>query len=184
MKQFTPREQSILIVSTIIISVYLFYSVLYRPWITMLDGYNQEKEKDRRILTKNSKVILKAEGITKTYDQYFNLFQQKKSDEEQMSGIISQLEAIATEMHLRFSEIKPRKVKKAEFYNIFSVSLAMEGNFPTVVEFIYRLQTQPYLFNVEEIHLEKNVPQDNSLQAGLVISRKLISENILLRKSN
>ena len=177
MKQFTQREQSILVVSIIIISMYLFYSVLYRPWTAMLDGYAQEKEKDRRILTKNSKVILHAERITKIYDKYFDLFQQKKSDEEQMSGIISQLEAIATEMHLHFSEIKPRKVKKAEFYNIFSVSLAMEGNFPTIVEFIYKLQTPPYLFNVEEIRLEKNLPQDNSLQAGLVISRKLISEN-------
>lgn len=177
MKQFSQREQSILVVSIIIISVYLFYSVLYRPWMTMLDGYDQEKEKDRRILTKNSKVILQAEGITKIYDKYFNLFQQKKSDEEQMSGIISQLEAIATEMHLHFSEIKPRKVKKAEFYNIFSVSLTMEGNFPAIVEFIYKLQTQPYLFNIEEIHLEKNLPQDNSLQTSLVISRKLISEN-------
>ena len=174
MRQFTQREHHILTLSIIAVSLYFFYNIVYKPWRQMLDGYNQEKEKDRRILAKNSKLILQAEGIKDVYEKYFNLFQQKRSEEEQMSTIISQLEAIATEMRLHFSEIKPRKVKKSEFCNIFSVSLAMEGSFPTIVEFLYKLQTQSNLFNIEEIHLEKNLPQDNSLQASLVISRKLI----------
>ncbi len=176
MKHFRQREKIIAIISIIVMSLYLVYNSVYRPWRGMLEVYDQENEKDQRILAKNSKLILQAKSITDVYDQYFDLFQQKRSEAEQMSTIISQLEAIAAEMHLHFSEIKPRQVKKSEFCNIFSVSLAMEGNFPKIVEFLYKLQTQPHLFNVEEIHLEKNLPQDNFLQASLVISRKLISE--------
>ena len=174
MRQFTQREQRILTLSIIAVFTYLLYNTLYKPWRQTIDGYNQEKGKDRRILAKDLKLILQAEGIKDVYEKYSNLFQQKGSDEEQMSTFISQLEDIAAEMRLRFSEIKPSKVKRSQFCNVFSVRLAMEGNSSKIAEFLYKLQTQPQLFNVEEIRLEKNLPQDNLLQASLVISRKLI----------
>ena len=176
MKQLSSREKSILIVSFLMISFYLAFNVLYKPLKEISEHSNQEKEKDKRILFKNFKIIHRAEQVSPVYDRYFNLFQQMKTDEEQMSTIISQLESIATEMNFHFSEVKPRKVKKVDFYNIFSVSLAMEGDFPMIMKFFYMLQVQSNFFGVEEIHIRKNLPQDNNLQVSCVITRKLIPQ--------
>ena len=125
-------------------------------------------------IQKNLKVIQKAKSYEAKYQSLMENFQQKGSDEQMMSAILSEIESVATDAKIRITDLKPQKVKKMGSYNNFSVSLVLDGQLTPIMDFIYTLQNQPHLFSVEELRLDKKSPNTQDLKGYFVLSRSLI----------
>ena len=176
MRPLTNREQKFLFLTFTLALICFFYFFIWKSFRARLEDLNTAAQKENRRLRWNLQIIEESNSVSKKYKNYLEFFLQHNSAEEQMSAIISDLEAIAQKKNLHFSEIKPAKVKNAKFYNIFSISLTMDGNFSQITEFIYAIQNQPYFFSIDELHLEKKSPEDIILQMRMVLSRKLMPE--------
>ncbi len=176
MRPLSIREKQILVVCLGTILVYFFYNLGYKHLKDLSGDIRQEAIANEKLLKKNLRVIQRWKTLSPEYESYFQMFQQKAGEGEEMSAIISQIESIANQLNIRLSEIKPRKVKNADFYNVFPVNLTLECNLQQISEILYILQTPPYLFDIEEFHLEKRSSQELLLQARLVVSRTLIPD--------
>jgi Tfp pilus assembly protein PilO len=133
-----------------------------------------EIAKNKRRLQKNYRIIRKGKRFQKQYGDTLTRFKQKQSDEEIMSGILSEIESTARTLDMRISDMKPQRVKKQEYYNIFSVNLAINGQLDEILHFLYLLQNPPHLFNIDELRIEKSSPRAKSLHSRMVFSRILI----------
>lgn len=177
MRSFSEREKLIGQMCGIVLLGCLFYYAVGRPLKRIQTDLKEKIDLDERLLKKNIDTIETSYLIPKGYNEYLDLFSQKKSDGQEMSRIILEIEAAASQMNVRLSEIQPHKIQKKDFYNVFSVTLLMEGHLSQITQFIYLLQNRPYLLEVNELRLERESAADPSLQVHMVLSRRLIVKN-------
>jgi Tfp pilus assembly protein PilO len=173
-RSFSSREKSIFILLVAVFSAHLFYNGLLKPIRGRGISLQQKWTSAQRELKKNLSLIRESPAIEREYADYAAYFLQTQEDEEQMSRLLSHLEAAASQSNVRLGEVKPQRITIRDFYNDFSVHVTMEEEWLTVMRFLYVLQNPPYFFAVTEMRLEKSPPPKTSLKCYLVLGRTLI----------
>ena len=116
-------------------------------------------------------MIQKAKSYEEKYKSLLESFQQQGSDEQMMSVILTEIESAAAQVKIRIADMKPQKARKIGTYNNFLVSITLDGELTSIMDFIYSLQNQPHLFAVDELRLEKKSPNTRDLKGYFVLSR-------------
>ncbi len=174
-KRLTKREQ---IISVILVFVVLFYGGwqgLVKPLEEKIKSIDDKIEKRKKFLNENMKVVKKGKKREEQYNYYVSKFKQTQSKEQVMSSILSEIEGVARSLNLRISDLKPQKVQENVYYNRFSVSLTIDSELSEIVHFIYELQNQTHLFNVDEVRIDKGARRNTStIKTNLVLSKIFI----------
>jgi len=174
MRKMTKREQKILMICGVLFVTYVSYNLIWKSFRIKSEIVSQKIRKGEKRLKKNLEIMRHQKVVLEEYSEYVNTFKQEMTDEEQMSSIIAQLEAMTQKHKLPFSEMKPQKVNTVDFYKVFPVSLKMDGNLDQINRFLYDLQKEPYFFHVDKLRLEKKSRQKSFLNVSLVLSKLLL----------
>ena len=176
-RRFTIREQKIVLIFLLAIIGNGSYYGLIRPLNEKIASLDTEIAKKKKKLKNNLGVIKKSQGVDKEYATLIEQFQQTKSNEQVMSAIIAEIEGVAGELQLQISDLKPKRVKREDTNNRFSVSLDIDSQFVDIIQFLHKLQSQPHYFAVEEAHFDNSFRGKNtSMKIQLVLSKVLIQE--------
>ncbi len=173
-KRLSPREIKIFILTLIVLAVYLGFRFLVEPMKENTASLQSQITLNEKRLQKNLNIIRQKEQVGKEYEKYSSLLKQKSSDEQEMTSILSEIESAANILGLRLADMKPKKTKRVDFYNYFSVSLAVDGNLETITHFLYILQNAPYFLNADEVYFEKSSARTSDIRCRLSLSRVLI----------
>ncbi len=174
MKKLTGREQQIFIVAAVLLLVYAGYGVVYRSAKEKFSALDEQIEAKNFRLEKNQRILNKQKNIERVYQQLIQDNRQTRPDEQEMTGILAEIEAVANEIALPISDMKPQKVRKEDFYNKFSVNLTMEGDLTPILHIVYLLENKPHLFDIDEIRLEKSSAGSGKMKCLLTMSRILV----------
>ena len=174
MRTLTNRENKILVVCLILILGFIGYRGVFKSF--------QEKDADldariqslELLLKKNLEVLGREEHLNQAYEDFSQGKKQTRSKEQEMTMILSQIESIAKEMNMQVSDMKPQKVKESQFFNQFTVSLALEGELIPILHFIYLLEDQPHNFIIDEMRIERSFGRTAGIRCRLKISRILL----------
>jgi len=175
----SSREQGIMAVCFSVIFAFGLYRGVYIPIKDTRESLQQQIQLTQRRLLKTSRIISKSRNMEQAYVKILENFRQGASDEKVMSSILSQIESVAGELNIRIGDMKPKKVKKIDFYNNFSVSISMEADLRNIVAFIHKLEHAPHMFHVDELRLDKDNPRVSVLRCRLDLSKVLIPQVIV-----
>lgn len=175
MPRLNSSEKRLFIICLILAGTGFFIRIAANPLKEMFTNPDKKIVESRKRLRKNLRTIRENNMVLARYNAYVKDFGQKMTDEQEMSAMISELEGVAEETDILFSEIKSRRVNKVDFYKVFSVSLKMNGNLEQIVHLLYLLQSKPHLFRVDELRLNKQSRRTSLLKARLILSRTVIN---------
>lgn len=172
MRQLSKREKGIFVICVLMVLAYFLYQGAFIPLKEKKDDLRVQIQSQKRKIQKNMQIISRGDRFESEYKRILEDYKQGQSNEESMSLILSQVELVASTLDLQISDMKPNRVKKDDFFNIFSVSLTISGDMKEISEFLYKLQTEPYLYDVEDLHFEKTTQRKNKdLRSRLVLSK-------------
>ena len=173
-RRLSPREIGIFVVCATVILIYIGYNFVFRSIRGHLESIQDKIKVSEKRLKNSLNVIRKEKAIEKEYAKYLSQFKQATSDEQEMASILSEIESVANDIGLHVSDMKPKKVRRIEFYNQFSATLTIEGDLATILHFLYTLQYTPHLFKVDELYLERGVIRTAQVKSRLILSKVLI----------
>ncbi len=170
------RERNIVIIIAGILFLLAVYSFVFAPLIEKLAFVNREIEGKELKLIKNKKILSREQPVADSYKKYEQYLKQNVSDEQTMASILSDIEAVAHEVNIQVNDMKPRKVKRVDFYNSFAVEIECEGKLQEIIKFLYKLQNPPHLLRAEKVRLEKQVVSGATLKCYLLSTKILIPQ--------
>ena len=174
-RRLSKREQKIFVLCLLTALIYVGYAKAIKPLQARIDLMDAKITKQNKKIQQNLKTIKKAAALEPTYDQYIKKFKQSGSNEQVMSSILSEIEQVARELDLRISDLKPKRVQSAETHNRFSVSLTIDSEFVDIIHFLYLIQTQPHLFDVDEVQFDKGASRrSTAVKTQLVLGKNLV----------
>jgi Tfp pilus assembly protein PilO len=173
-KTFSSREVKIFVVMMALCSTFGLYRGLYLPFYEKGELIKARILKKQKELTQQRRAVQKVKMGDSRIEELLKDFRQVDSDEKVMSAVLSEIEEVANGIGMRIADMKPRRTRATDFYNQFSVSLALDGPLADIMRFLYQLENPPHLFYVEEMSLSKISPRGAELRCQLVLSRLMI----------
>ncbi|MBF0384390.1 MAG: type 4a pilus biogenesis protein PilO [Candidatus Omnitrophica bacterium] len=173
-RKFTKREQYIAFFCALTGFVYLGYLGAYIPFKNEIEAIDAKISTAEAKFNKNRETIKEAEELEAQYKTYISKFAQTKTNEQEMSSLLEEIEEVANKLGLKISDLKPKKVQKEEYYNRFSVTLAIDSQLVDIIHFIYTLENKPYNFSIDEIRFDQATRAKSSVKSNLVLSKILI----------
>lgn len=174
MRTFSAREKGIFVICVIVVSIYGGYRFGYQALKESSATREQliaKAEKDLR----QYKGVVRQEGVvSRKLNAYRTMFVQKGSDEQEMTRMLSEVEAAAQNINMKIINMEPERSKKADLFNYFSVNVQAQGSLKKIFEFLYSLESQAYRFRIDEFRLEKYSLRADELKCQLVVSRFFI----------
>ncbi len=177
LRRFTKREQSIFVVLVLAACVCFVYYGIINPFLAKKDDLEVEIQAKEKLYHKYVRTIAQAKALEKENKALLDSFQQNDTNEQVMSQILSEIERQAGDLGLKISDLKPRRVKKETYANRFSVSLSTESSMTGMLKFLYTLQKEPHLFEVDEFSIDKGMQgQGGVVKVNLVLSKIYIPQ--------
>ena len=174
-KRLTKREQQIFIVCAATGVIFVVYAGIGKPFQEKVSSLDDETQASVSRYQKSLRTVHKAKDVNEKYNYYLSHFKQDKSNDQVMSSVVSEIRQVAEELQLHISDLKPNRVKTEEFFNRFAVSLTIDSDFPGITKFLFNLQKEPHLFEVDELYFDKGARTNvNAIKARLVLSKVLI----------
>lgn len=173
--RLTTREKIIFAVCLFLAIVFVLYKFVFNPLVNNQKSLNQKIEKTKKKYVKTQRTIQEAKSLQGLYDQYLSEFKQRESNEQTVAYLISEIEKVSTQINLVISDLKPKPVKPDKTFNYYSISLSIEGPWTDILKLIHLLQSQPYLFEVEEMNLDRASQRNpESVRAYLMLGKNYI----------
>jgi len=174
MRALNPRERSIMAVTIALAVFYGGFQFVYKPLKKQEAILEQGISEELKTLKKDFLTVEKEKHLHKFYEKLLTPFEEKRSDEEEVSELLSRMQVLAAETNLRIIEMKPQRPRKTEFCKFLPLSLSLEGSYVDIIRFLYTVQADTYRLGVEELVIEAKPAQPSILSCRVDLSRLLI----------
>ncbi|MBF0479685.1 MAG: type 4a pilus biogenesis protein PilO [Candidatus Omnitrophica bacterium] len=163
MRRLTPREKLIFGICTITGVIYFGYNFVYKPIENRKQLLNSTVTTQMRHLQKDLRLMQDNPSEDDQYAQLAEYYKQKNSNEQVMSAMIADIQAVTNQMSLKISDLKPQKDKTTGLFTQFSVSLTLDSSFSDMIKLLAALQNTPHNLDVDEVSFEKGSSRVNDL---------------------
>ena len=171
MKTLNRRELVILYVCAAVIGVYGIFMLAVRPLIERGEAIGGQIEAAERRLAKNVQTAQQAADVDAEYQRLVSILGTEGSEGAEGSSMVSKLEAAARQADVQIANMQPQRTVSKEILKAFPVEIVIDGKWPNIVKFLYLVQSDPNLFNVDRLSLEKYSDTTASLRGNFVLSR-------------
>jgi Tfp pilus assembly protein PilO len=173
-KGISAREKGLIWMLGILTAGYLGFEGFYKPLNRRSTDLEKRIALTQKKLRKNLLKIQHGQRLEGNGQAIMEQFQQKGSDEQEMSTILSEIEAVADTLNLKISDQKPQKTHRVDFYNVFAVTLTVDGGLTDILHFIYTVQEKPHMFDIDEMQITKRSHNSPEVMCRLDLSRQRI----------
>jgi Tfp pilus assembly protein PilO len=168
------REKGLIGLLGILTACYLGFEGFYKPLNHRAAALEKRMAITQSKLRKNLLKIQRGQRLESRGQVLVRQFQKKGSDEQEMSTLLSEIEAVAGTLNLKISDQKPKKPRRAEFYNIFAVTLTLDGGLSDILHFIHIVQGPNHMFDIDEMQITKRSHNSPEVMCRIDLSRQRI----------
>lgn len=170
----SDRERKLLIGAGAVLGAAVVFNGLLVPLWHGREEFRNAMNREENIYRQNQLALIRSRQWQEKYTPALERFRRTETNEQIISAMVSEAESAAKEAGLRIAEMKPQKVKTESFVHEFGLSLGVEGPLPEVMAFIYRLQSEPHIFRVETLRMQKQMNKQGEVSCQLTLNRTLI----------
>lgn len=171
MKTLNRREKIILWLTIGVITVGMSVQLIVKPLRENSENVADQIEAAQKRLSKSKKLIEEANALQNDYQKLVDILGKASSEGVENSAMVAKLEEAAKAANVHISNMQPRRAVKRDPFLVISVDLTIDGTWSSVTRFLYDVQAQPNLFNIDEMNLEKFSDTASTLRGRLLISR-------------
>ncbi|MCA9400312.1 MAG: hypothetical protein KC713_01695, partial [Candidatus Omnitrophica bacterium] len=136
MRKLSAREKIIFVLTVMLVIGYGGYYGLYEPMLRRVEDIDIQIAAQERRMSKDKRTVKNADAVQTRYEQYLQKYRTSRTEQEIMSGIISEVEAAANRLGLKIADIKPNRVNQEKYFNEYSVSLTIDSQLIEMVQFL------------------------------------------------
>lgn len=144
------------------------------PISSRINRSNQQVSLAEKQLGRHLRNLRQEQVISEEYRKYIKYVKKVGSDEEEVAGILGEIEELARKSAVYLVDIKPQMAKKVNFYKKYSVEVEAEGETESLVDFMYRLNNSPQLLRVAKLRFRLKEKESPIVKAVFIIVKVLV----------
>jgi len=164
----------ILYASVIMIVLGSIDRFFYQPIMNLFNEVEQEILSQEIQLRKNMRFLAAREAISNRYSAYAAFAVTTGSDEEEVAGLLNEVEGVARKSGLALLNMKPKPAFTTEFGKQYPVEVEVETEMSQLIKFIYGLQNSKYILGVKKLRLVPKGKKSSQIKGYVLVQKTVI----------
>ena len=170
--KLSKKEKVGLIAAIVVIALTLTDRLVISPIGNKIRRLNQEIKFSEVKLSRDLRNVNNKSAIEGEYTKYKNYVKSNyASDEEDVAGILAEIEGLARSSSVSLVDIKPQTPKKADFYKEYAVEVDVEGGMEQIITFLHNLNSSTQLLRAVKLRIGLKDKESSVIKASLVVTK-------------
>ena len=170
----SKRERLILNVAAFFVSMILLDRLIINPVSSKMRSLGQEIEDEKTAIKKNLRLVAQKDKISSESEKYNSYVSSSKSEEEEMTSILKEVENLANKSSVYLIDMKPGGLKESASTKKYLINLNLESQMEQLIEFMYNVESSNHLFIIEKYQVGPKSKESSVAKCSITISKTII----------
>jgi Tfp pilus assembly protein PilO len=158
-----------------VIALLLSFVFVYKPLSDLWNELDRRVEVVNLQYLRNTKTVSNFNDYIALFQKYEEVSRQEKSDEEEGTLFLKEIEAFGLGLNLAINDIKPMPTVKDSHTTSFLIRLEMEGTIEDFIAYLHAIASSNTLIRVEDLSLQTVSRRNNVLNAKVTLSKTFLA---------
>ena len=173
--KLSKGERRTLVVTVLVLSLLFTDRVIVTPLTTTLASLNQSVREQENSIKKSMNVLLYKDGITAESREYMAYSVEAKSPEEEMVGLLREVEAVTERSGVNLIFVKPGAVKEEKEIKKYYANLECEGPMEQVATFFHDIESSSQLVKIEKYQIQPKSKESSIARCTVSVYKTVLS---------
>jgi Tfp pilus assembly protein PilO len=172
--RLSKREKTVLYVTVFFVSVMLLDRLIIHPISSKIKSLNEEIQDKQFGIKRDMHILSQKERIALETTQMKPYLSANTDDQEELTSLLKDIEAIAAKSQIYLVDMKPAGVKEELACKKYLISLSCEGGMEQLISFMYIVENSSTLFTIEKYQINPKSRESSIAQCALSISKTVV----------
>jgi hypothetical protein len=169
--RLNKREKLILYCAAAAISLTLLDRLVIVPVTAKLQSLSNEIDDKQTAIKRSLRILSQKDRIMAEATKYNSYLDGLKSEDEQMTSILREIEALGNKSTVYLIDLKPAGVKDMGSYKKYFVTLSCEAQVEQLVNFFYGIENSDKLLSIDKYQLMPKSTESSIAKCTMTISK-------------
>ncbi|MCM8780607.1 MAG: type 4a pilus biogenesis protein PilO [Candidatus Omnitrophica bacterium] len=170
----SKREKLVLYLGVFFVMLTILDRTVIGPIYSKMSSLDKEIKEKEFQLNKDLRILSQKDKILSESARYATFLAKAKSEEEEVTDFLKEIESIATKSEIYLVDLKPGSVKIEGSSKRYTVSLNCEGEMTTIFDFMYNIESAKKLLVIEKYQISPKTSGSSTAKCSMTISKVVL----------
>lgn len=172
--RLSKREKLVLYGAAIVVFFTVVDRLIVYPISYRIKALNDDIKDKESGIKKNLHILALKDRILSETAKYYGVLTKPKSDEEEISGLLKEVENIANKTSIYLVDMKPVEPKSVGAFKKYSINLNCEGQMEQVLNFMHHVESSIKFLSVEKYQVAPKSKGSSVAKCNMVIVKMVL----------
>ena len=173
--KLSKSERRILFITLLFLGLVFTDRVIVMPITTTLSALNQSVREQETSIKKSMNVLLHKDSILKESKEFMSYSVEAKNAEEEMVGLLREVESVAEKAGVSLIFVKPGTIKEEKNIKKYYANLECEGPMEQVAAFFHDIESSNQLIKIEKYQIQPKSKDSNIARTTVSVYKTVLS---------
>ena len=167
--RLNKREKVIFYATITFVSLAFLDRLLITPIYSKIKSLNDEIEVRKSVIKQNLHILAQKDRIKSEMDKYALFLISAKSEEEETTSLLQEIEGIANEAGVYLVDMKPGGLKDMGSSKKYLINLNCEAQMEQLTDFMYNIENSSTLLTIEKYQISPKSKDSSVVKCSMAI---------------
>jgi hypothetical protein len=173
--KLSKKEKSILFVALLLIGIAFVDRVIVLPIVTSLSALSQNVKDQESAIKKSMSVLLHKDSIIEENRVYAEYSLEAKNPEEEMVGLLKEVEVVAKKTGVNLLYVKPGAVTEESKTKKYYANLECEASMDLAATFFHGIESSTKLLKIEKYQIVPKSKDSSIARCTVTVYKTVLS---------
>ncbi|MFH1753589.1 MAG: hypothetical protein ABH875_05345 [Candidatus Omnitrophota bacterium] len=169
--RLSKREKTALYLAAFIISITLLDRMVIYPIFSKMEELTAEIEEKETGIKRSIHILTHKDRILAASVKYKTLIKSSRSEEEEMTSLLKEIETLASEHSIYLVNMKPGEAEDTKAAKKYILNLNCEAQLEQLIGFMYNIERSEELLTIEKYKLGPKSKDSSVARCNMSISK-------------
>lgn len=170
----SKREKIVFYAAVSFVSLTLLDRLIISPIHSKIKSLNKEIQETGSNIRKNLHILSQKDRISSEIAQYASFLNSAKSEEEEATSLLKEIESLANKAEVYLIDMKPMGLKDRDSYKKYLVNLNCESQMEQLSDFMYKIENSDELLTVEKYQITPKSKESSIVRCSISIAKIIV----------
>lgn len=169
--RLSKREKQGLALAVFVVALILLDMGIIKPIASKMSSLDAEIQQERTSIKKDLRLVAQKDNIRLEAVKYDSYVASSKSDEEEMTLILKEIEELANKNSIYLVDMKPGGSQETASAKKYFISLNLEAQMEQLAQFMYDVESSKRFLIIEKYKIEPKSKDSSVAKCSMTISK-------------
>ena len=170
----SKREKMVFYAAALVISLVFLDRLMLGPILSKIQYLDEQVKQEETTVKNILRFMSQKDKIMREVQKYESVSSTSRSQEEDISLLLKEIENIAGKSSVYIVDIKPKGMQTGEFYNQYIVDVSCEAQMEQLLAFMYAVETSVKMLKIDKYSITPKTRGSRTTVCRMTISKLIM----------